>query len=158
MTSFLSWPTGLTHKSLQNLIDSSASSITCSCLIFPFNSSCKAFWLFLKVLFCWYWFTLDLQCFKFNVFADTSCLSSSMTVLNPLAFILYFFFNLLFNLVLQFYNHPLTNHRSYLNPSSKLQYPFLFSAPKMLPFCLWCNLLWHQPSHKPIMHLLLQYT
>ena len=78
-------------------IDSSASGITCSCLIFPFNSSYKAFLLFLKVLFCQYCFTLNLQHFSFNVLADICCLSSSMTVLKPSAFILYFFFRQHFN-------------------------------------------------------------
>ena len=59
-SAFLSWSTGLPHNTLQNLIDSSASRITCSCLIFPSKSSYKAFWLFLKALFCWYCFTFDL--------------------------------------------------------------------------------------------------
>ena len=59
-SAFLSWSIGLSHNSFQNLIDSSESGITCSCLIFQSNSSDKAFWLFLKVPFCRYCFTLNL--------------------------------------------------------------------------------------------------
>ena len=57
---FLSWSTGLFHNSIRNLIDSSASGSSFSCLIFPSNSSYKGLRLFLKVLFCRYRFTLDL--------------------------------------------------------------------------------------------------
>ena len=43
---------------------------------------------------------------------------------------------------------PWINHQFYLNPSSKLQYRFLFSASKMVLFCWWCDLIWRQPFHK----------
>ena len=102
-SAFLLWSTGLSHNSLQNLIDSSATSITCFCLIFPFNCSYKAFWLFLKVRFCRYCFTADFSRFSFNVLADMRCLRSSVTVLKALAFILYSFFSSHFNLVLPFF-------------------------------------------------------
>ena len=76
-----------------------------------------------------------------------------MIVLKPLVFILCFFFSSHFNLSLPPHHRPLNNHQFYLNPFSKLQYRFLFLASKMVPFCLWCDLFWHQPFHKPIMHL-----
>ena len=105
-------------------IDSSASGITCSCLIFPFNSSYKAFLLFLKVLFCWYCFTLDSQHFSFNVLADIHCLSSSMTVLKPSAFILYFFFRPHFILVLPFFHHLLNQSSILLKSFLKIAISF----------------------------------
>ena len=67
--------------------------------IFPPNSSYKSFWLLLKVLFCRYYFTLHFYRFNFNVLEDILCLSSSMTVLKPLAFILYFFLKISFTRV-----------------------------------------------------------
>ena len=96
----LSWSIELSHISLQNLIDSFASSITCSCLIFHSSSS-------YKVLLCRYCFILDLERFNFNVLADIRSFSSSITALKPLAFILYFFFISNFNLGLPFSHLPL---------------------------------------------------
>ena len=93
---------GLSHNSFQNLVDSSASGITCSYLI-SFNSPYKTFLLFLKVLLWRHCFTLDLQCFNFNVLAGICCLSSSVDMLKLLAFILHFFFSSHFNLAFLFF-------------------------------------------------------
>ena len=72
--------------------------------------------MFLKVFIDRYCFILDLQHFSFNVLADIYCLRSSMAVLKPLAYILYFlyfFFSSHFNLILPFF-HRLLNQSSIL--------------------------------------------
>ena len=131
-SALVSWSTGLSHNSLQNLIDSSASGIACSCLIFPSNSSYKAFWLFLKVQFCRYCFTLDLHLLNFIVLADIRCLSSFITVLKSLAFTLYFFlfyyifllFYISMNLALPFFHHPLNQSSILLKSILKIAISF----------------------------------
>ena len=91
------------------------------CLICPSNPLHKAFWLFLKVLFGQYCFTLDLKRFNFNVLADIRSLSSSMAVFKPLTFILSFVSTSHFKLVEPFFHNP-------LNQSSILLQSFFKTA------------------------------
>ena len=51
-SAFLLSSVGLSDRSLQKLINSSALGIVCSCIIFPSSSSYNIFWLLLNVRFC----------------------------------------------------------------------------------------------------------
>ena len=123
---FLLWLTGLSHNSLQNLINFSVSEIICSSLIFSPNSSYEPFKSFLKILFYWYCFTLDLLRFNFNVLTEIRWFSSSTTVLKHLGFILFLFFSSNFNLKLPFFHRPF--NQLPILPKYFLKYAISFSV------------------------------